>query len=312
MKRLSITAYILLFVFLFSACVQTGSKEQQTYSSSGDRLTVVCTVFPVYDWIYEIIGEENERFTVRFLGEKKDTHSYQPSIQDVAAVASCDLLVFVGGESDKWVEKTVNEHNISAIRLFDVSESTLLREEHLHGGIAEAEYDEHIWLSLRMAERSVRAISDELCELDPDGAEEYRKNTEQYCQRLRELDAEYMKAAENSEEKTVIFADRFPFRYMMEDYGIKCIAAFPGCSAEQDADFETIAKLSEAVDRFEKETVLVLENSNQAVADTIIKSTEKRTAKAAVMNSCQSVIEEDADYIEIMQANLKSLKAALE
>lgn len=318
MKRFfSFISVLLTLGILLSGCGQRAQRTEKTER----KISVVCTVFPVYDWVTEIIGEGNQDFDVHYLAKNGDIHSFQPGMQDIAKIVVSDLLIYVGGDSDKWVKKTVNKNHVNALRLFDVNKGALLEAEHKHThehheAEEEVTYDEHIWVSLDMASRSVRAICDELCALDSENAEKYRSNAEAYRKRLEALDREYSEAAESSKDKTVIFADRFPFLYMTERYGIECIAAFPGCSADSDASFEVIARLSEAVDSYEKETVLVLENSTQSVAETVIKTANTTAAEIAVMNSCQTVgaaeLEAGLDYIEIMTENLGALKKALE
>ncbi len=314
MKKISIISIILLVAMVFTACGHSGAVVQDD-GDNDERLHIVCTVFPVYDWITEIIGADNQRISVRLLGEKGDIHSYQPSVQDVAVVALSDLLVFVGGESDKWVEKTVNEQGLNTARLFDVNKDMLIDDDHSHSVHSheshEAEgFDEHLWLSLRMAERSVRAISDAICLLDKENAEKYRKNTEEYCQKLAALDESFEDVAEKAQGKTIIFADRFPFGYMMKDYGIQCVSAFPGCSTDENATFETVTRMIEALDSHQTDTILVLENSDRAVAETVIENSKREDVEIEVLNSCQSARIGD-DYLEIMEGNLKVLKKVL-
>ena len=312
MKRriFGIILAVLVLATIISACTP---GKKQTEESRG--ISIVCTTFPVFDWVSGIIGAENEEFEVTLLSKGGDLHSYQPSARDIAKIHNCDLFIYNGGASDKWTEDIIRENGINALCLFDVVKEDLICEHGEHHHEHEADYDEHIWLSLRLAKMSVEAISDAICELAPEHAEVFEKNKEAYNLKLDELDEKYKKVAENSLDKTVIFADRFPFLYLTEDYGVSGVAAFPGCSADTDASFEVVAKLVEKVDELGKETILVLENSNQSVAETVVKNTEKKTAKIAVMNSCQSIGEEEirkgASYLEIMTKNLDAFEKAL-
>ncbi len=309
MKRRIIMGLVLIAATLLSAC-GAGKIQQES-----EKISIVCTTFPAFDWAREIIGSENEGFEVELLSKSGDLHSYQPSAWDIAKIHNCDLFVYNGGISDKWTEEIIKENEVNALRLFDAVQEELISEqgEHHHGH--EADYDEHIWLSLRLAKMSVEAITDAVCELVPENAEGFKKNKIAYNLKLDELDEQYKEAAEMSSDKTVIFADRFPFLYLTEDYGVNAVAAFTGCSADTDASFEVVARLVEKVNEFDKETILVLENSNQSVADTVIKNTEKKTAKIAIMNSCQSIgeyeIRQGASYMEIMTKNLDAFSEAL-
>lgn len=300
---------------VFSGC---GAEKEKN-----EKISIVCTNFSVYDWINEIIGKESdcsEQYDVTLLARGGDIHSYQPTAQDIAGIYNSDLLVYVGGSSDVWTEEVATKNGISSLRLFDIVEEELLctahgQEENEHNH-TESDCDEHIWLSLKLAQSSVLAICDRLCDIDGEHSNQFKKNAVEYTMLLENLDGRYRKAVEASDDKTIIFPDRFPFSYMMKDYGIKCFAAFPGCSADTDAGFGEIAELAQAVDKYGKDTVLVLEKSAMTVADTVIESTEKKTAKTAVMNSCQSVTASESErgtsYLKIMEENLEALKMALQ
>ncbi len=311
MKRRIIIGIVLIAATLLSAC-GTGKAQYE----ESEKISIVCTTFPVFDWVTEIIGSENEDFEVALLSKSGDLHSYQPSAWDIAKIHNCDLFIYNGGTSDKWTEDVMEDKKVNALRLFDVVKEELIceRGEHHHHE-HEADYDEHIWLSLRLAKMSVEAIADAVCELVPENAESFEREKTAYIQKLDELDEQYREVAELSSDKTVIFADRFPFLYLTEDYGVNTVAAFPGCSADTDASFEVVAKLVEKIDELHKETILILENSNQSVADTVIQNTEKKTAKIAIMNSCQSIgeyeIRQGASYLEIMTKNLDAFSEAL-
>lgn len=309
MKQRIIIGLVLIVTTILSAC---GSGKIQQES---EKISIVCTTFPAFDWAREIIGSENVWFEVELLSKSGDLHSYQPSAEDIAKIHNCDLFIYSGGASDKWTEDIIRENGINALRLFDVVKEELICEQGEHHHEHEADYDEHIWLSLRLAKMSVEAITDSVCELVPENAEGFKKNNIAYNLKLDELDKQYREAAEKSSDKTVIFADRFPFLYLTEDYGVNVVAAFPGCSADTDASFEVVTKLIEKVNELDKRTIIVLENSNQSVADTVIKNTKKKTTKIAVMNSCQAIgeyeIGQGASYIEIMTKNLDAFSEAL-
>lgn len=185
-----------------------------------------------------------------------------------------------------------------------------------HGSHAEAEYDEHVWLSLRNAQAIVRVICEDLCSLNPRFAEVYTQNTEDYLAQLERLDAQYQSVADHAARRTLLFADRFPFRYLTEDYGLEYYAAFSGCSAEMEASFQTIAFLAQKVDELDLPVVLVLEGGDHSIAQTVAASAGKTDLPIATLNSLQSVTANDVQagitYLDVMRANLDVLRQALE
>lgn len=289
--------------------------------SSGEKPSIVCTIFPVYDWVCEILGEQTKDFSVQMLGKNgMDLHSYQPSAQDIALISSCDLFVYVGGASDAWAEDVVknsNNPNLRVVKIFDILDDDIeksVAHDHEHAELHTEEYDEHVWLSLKFATEVTKALSNEIAEnIDNKNASVYRNNADAYIEKLCILDAEYKAAVDKSKDKTIIVADRFPFLYLAKDYGIEYFAAFPGCSADTDVSFETVVILAEASDRLSKNTILVTENSKESIAETVISGMKNKNVKISVLNSCQSIAADcETGYIDIMRDNLVSLKAALE
>ena len=301
-------ALVLMIGVLVSGCGMQNSQPKKT--------SVVCTSFAVFDWVTSIIKGFENKYEVTLLAGGGDIHSYQPTAQDIAKISKSDLFIYVGGVSDIWAEGLQNKNSL---KLAEVLEDDLLcveEEQHNHSH-KHGDFDEHIWLSLRLAQRSVDGIFGKLAEFaQGDELKAYMRNRDEYKERLEALDLEYAETVEKSKDKTVVFADRFPFLYMMKDYGITYFAAFPGCSADSDAGFGVIADLAAAVDANKKETVLVLEDSKLSVAETVTGCTRSKDAKIAVMDSCQSITREEiqkgVSYIEIMKANLESLKMALQ
>lgn len=324
---------VLLLAAVLLTTGLSGCKMGKVQNPDSDKIDIVCTIFPVYDWLNEIIGTNADKFNITLLAQNGDLHNYQPTAQDIVKLHTCDLFVYVGGASDQWTEKALTDSTARQIKLFDLldpEERLMAEPEHTHNheGHSDEEYDEHIWLSLRLARKMVNAVCGAVSALDTADTKLYERNAGAYCQRLGELDGKYKKAVEESADKTIVFADRFPFLYMTNDYGLECYAAFSGCSADTNASFETVASLAESVKDLDKETVLVLENSDREIADAVISATGKLDVKIAVMNSCQSIVlqsnaeaehkklkgedlADGADYIEIMTENLVSLKEAL-
>jgi zinc transport system substrate-binding protein len=299
------------------------------------RISVVVTIFPIYDWVREIAGENAENIELTMLLDSgADLHNFQPTAPDILKVSSADLCIFVGGESDEWTEDVLAVAATNAQRrtvnlveaLGDQAKAEELvegmehededhdHEEHDHEH--ETEMDEHVWLSLRNAQVLCRAIADALCEIDPDSAALYRSNLAAYEEKLSALDQAYTEAVAASAYKTILFGDRFPFRYLVDDYGLEYYAAFVGCSAETEASFETIAFLAQKVDELGLPAVMTIEGTDHRIAETIVQNTQSKDQQILTMDSMQSVTSKDvqngATYLSVMESNLSVLKDALE
>ena len=498
-KRISIILAVVMALLCLAACGQNKSK----YSSKNDKIKVVTTIFPEYDWVREIAGENSNVDITMLLDNGVDLHSYQPTAEDIMKISSCDMFIYVGGESDEWGEDALKESvnkNMKVINLLDVLKDTVKTEEampgmqseegHNHGyshfddsdvqdrsltdwsgewqsvypyiengdldevmerkaesgdktaeeykkyyetgyktdvekmsingeegtmeftkngvtskakyeykgykiydyssgnrgvcyffesvdnasdapkyvqfsdhGISpskaehyhiyagndsfdalseemdnwptyypagmtsneikedmleheEKEYDEHVWLSLRNAEKLCDAIADSLCDIDSENKNVYSTNAAVYKNKLKELDDQYRNVVKNSTNKTLLFGDRFPFRYMVDDYGLKYYAAFAGCSAESEASFETISFLAKKVDELGLKNVMTIEKSDKKIANTIISNTKNKNQKIFELNSLQSTTSKDVKngvtYLSVMKSNLNVLKEALQ
>lgn len=341
MKRtLSIIISVLLSVSVLSACQNNGAAEADV-SSSADRLSVVCTIFPQYDWARNVIGHDTDAIDLTLMSDNGvDLHSFQPSVDDIVTLSTCDMFIYVGGESDEWVTDALSQAenpDMIVINLLDVLGDSAKAEEIVEGmeeeeGEEEEEgaKDEHVWLSLSNAELFTNTIAEAFAKLDPTNASAYAANSESYIAALQTLDADFHKIVDNAAQKTLIFGDRFPFRYLTDDYGLSYFAAFPGCSAETEASFETIIFLANKFDELGLDSIIVTESSDKSIADTIIKNTAANEAEILVMNSLQSVRLSDTDstsdadsvsdgadtasgttYYSAMRENLEVLEAAL-
>ena len=299
-------------------------------NDGGDRLSIVTTIFPEYDWVREIMGDKFADADVTMLLDNGvDLHSYQPTAQDILKIGTCDLFIYVGGESDEWVDDALKEavnKDMKVIDLLDILGDSVKEEEMVEGMEEEEEeendeeeegpeYDEHVWLSLKNTQKLCSAIAETLEEIDPDNAEMYKTNVEAYNEKLTSLDIEYQNAVDSAANKTLLFGDRFPFRYMVDDYGLSYYAAFVGCSAETEASFETITFLSSKIDELELKTICTLEGTDHKIAETIKENTQTKDQDIISFNSLQSVtskdVEEGAKYLSIMEENLEVMKQAL-
>ena len=320
MKK-SIVFLVLIIMMQMFVLVGCGSKGSVVDAQKDDRISIVCTTFPQYDWVKNIIAGNEERFILTLLMENGgDLHNFQPSALDIARVSACDMFIYVGGESDGWVEDVMKEAvnpDMCVINMMDVAAPYLLEEESLEedGFHEEHEFDEHIWLSLRNAEVLAEYIAVELEKLDQTDVNLYERNCESYIKKLKALDAKFVQAAASSETDTLLFADRFPFRYFVEDYGLKYYAAFEGCSAETEASFGIVAFLAGKLDELGLGAVLVIDSSDTRLAQVIIENTHTAHQQILALNSLQSVSKKDivngVSYLSVMEENLAILKIAL-
>lgn len=315
----------LLLALWIPAAVLSGCVPQDD-SAASNKLNIVTTIFPAYDWVREILGDETDRAEITMLLDSGvDLHSYQPTVDDIVKISECDLFLYVGGESDGWVDdalKNAPNKDRKVIRLLDVLGDSAKAEETVAGmqeeeqdHEEEAEYDEHIWLSLKNAQVLVAAISEALQETDPARKDTYAANAATYVEKLSALDGEYRAAVNSGKYKTLLFGDRFPFRYLADDYGLDYYAAFPGCSAETEASFETVSFLAGKMDALGLPCVLTIEGTQHKIAETIVQNTAQKNQQILTMDSMQAVTANDAasgvSYLSIMEKNLSVLKKAL-
>ena len=309
---------LLAFSLLLGLCACGEPKEDTPRQAGG--LHIVTTIFPLYDWVKHVVGEEDARITM-LLDTGVDLHSFQPTARDILQITACDVFLYVGGESDSWVADALQEaqnENLLALNLLsELGDAAKAEElaEGMEGEPEEAALDEHIWLSLKNAACLVDRIAQALSELDPAGASQYAANAAAYVQKLNALDARYEQVVTQASVRTLLFGDRFPFRYLTDDYGLAYYAAFSGCSAETEASFETVAFLAGKADELRLPAVLMIEGGDGRIAQTIVNTTQTKDQTILTLNSLQSVTAKDvqngADYLAIMEENLSVLQAAL-
>ena len=310
------------------------SVSALTDSSSSDSesaVSIVTTIFPQYDWVREIVKDSPQDIEpTLLLRDGVDLHSYQPTAEDIMKIATCDIFIYVGGESDSWVEDALTEaanSDMTVVNLLNVlgdyakeevigfGMETEDEEESVNEDDEESEYDEHVWLSLRNAEICCDAIEKAIEEKDPENAGVYSANLASYKEKLSALDTKFTETVARGATDTLLFGDRFPFLYMAEDYGLNYYAAFSGCSAETEASFETIVYLAGKVNELGLKSICTLENSDQKIAQTIRDNTETKDQEIYAFDSLQSIkaadIENGATYLSIMENNLDVLKKAL-
>lgn len=296
------------------------------------KLHIVCTLFPQYDWLRNIVSGSQSIELDLIIANGSDPHSYQPTAADIMTISNCDILIYVGGDSDEWVKKAIERSKndniqtivlteLEGVNIYGISASSHSHEGHSHGdghdGHSHSALDEHIYLSLRNAMASVREITEILCEKDPASKEFYKENSDIYLEKLLALSSELALAVGSvpEEERFVLFADRFPFVYLLSDYGVHYAAAFEGCTTDVDADFDTVLRLIHEADEHNVKYIAVTESSDKALAETVISSTKTKNQKILTFNSMQAIsrqkINGGATYLSIMEENAKALKTAL-
>ena len=313
---------ILALLLLLSACGQ-GVEE----NSEPSQLTVVATVFPAYDFARAAGGDLAD--VQLLLPPGTESHSYEPTPADILAVQDCDLFIYLGGESDTWVETILESVELRGQTLRMVDCVPLLEEETVEGmesyeeghdhdhdeapGLGEVVgYDEHVWTSPKNAALITRAVGDKLAELDPANADTYAANSADYAAQIEDLDREFADFFAGVEDRTMVFGDRFPLRYFAEEFNIDYYAAFPGCSTQTEPSAATIAFLTDKVREEHIPTVWYIEFSNHLVADSIAESAGVKTA---MFHTCHNVSADDlaagATYVSLMEQNLETLRENL-
>ena len=325
-----------------TACDTTGALQNASAETGdSDKMQIVTTIFPEYDWVENVLGDRADAAEVTLLLDNGvDLHSYQPTAEDIMKISTCDMFIYVGGESDEWaedvLENAVNKDMVvinlldalgDGVKAEEIVEGMEAEHDHEHeegeeaehdhegGEECEEEMDEHVWLSLRNAEVLCGTIADGLGQIDSENADVYKANAEAYKTELADLDAKYAEAVANAEVKTLLFGDRFPFRYMVDDYGLDYYAAFVGCSAETEASFETIVFLAGKTDELGLSSIMTIEGSDRRIAETIRDNTSSKDQQILTLDSLQSTTLKDAangtSYLSVMESNLEVLKEAL-
>ena len=319
-----------IFCLFLSVLILLPSFVSCAPQETDGSFDIVCTVFPIYDWVRSCLGDAEGVNVTLLVDNGTDPHSFSPSSADAAEIYSCDMLIYVGGESDSWVTDALEargDDKPCVLPLLELLGERVIEHEHTetvhsHGhehehdsGSAHGAYDEHVWLSVKNASYLCDKISDELARLLPNSADIIAKNSEEYINKLNELDSKYETAIASCESRFLLFADRFPFEYLVHDYGLEYYAAFSGCSTDVEATFETVISLIYEIDAHSLPYVLTLESSNGDLARTAISESRDKNATVLAIDSMQSIgkrdIESGLSYIGVMENNLDVIKTAL-
>ncbi len=340
----------LLLCVLASMILITCGQSGKSTSSSGEKMKIVVTTFPIYDWVREVLGDNNQNVELSMIIDSGvDLHSFQPSTDDIIKISNADLFIYNGGTSEKWVDDALKQSqnkNMITVNLMEKLGSRAKEAEHVHHDShddhahdshddhahdshddhahdshddhdhdhSHGHDDEHIWLSLINAKIFTDEIAASLARLNPTSASAYFVNAEAYKKELDELDSEYKKVIYSKDKDTIIIGDRFPFIYLFDDYGIKHYAAFSGCSAETEASFDTIKFLAEKANELNVKSIIKTEGTQHKIAETIANETKAKNQNIIVIDSIQSITADKVNntkYLDIMKDNLKKIDEAL-
>jgi zinc transport system substrate-binding protein len=313
MKRILLTVFIL---FSPVPVLFAGGKKDRTIADNG-KINVTATIFPPYDFVRQIAGDRVN--LTMLLPPASESHSFEPTPRDIITIQNSRLFLYIGGESDEWVDRilgSMNTKNMEILALIDTVDAV---EEELVEGMEEEEeeeegiaYDEHVWTSPENAVRIVRAITGTLCEIDAANADYYRQNANAYIAKLEELDAAFKEVVAGAKRKTIVFGDRFPFRYFADAYGLSYYAAFPGCSTETEPSAATVAFLINKIKSEQIPAVFHIELSNERMAEAISEATG---AKKLLLHACHNISKRDFEngvsYLDLMRNNVDILREAL-
>ncbi len=313
-KKLSIFVITFLMIVSMTAC-----KEE---NKNDDKLTIISTSFPGYDFARSVTKDVDKTEVKMLLKPGSESHSFEPSPKDIINIKNSDIFIYVGGDSDEWIDEvldSIDTKKVKVIKLMDLVDTV---EEDLVEGMEEheeeeeeedeVEYDEHVWTSPINAIKITEKIGKEVIKLDKKNKKKYEDNIDSYTKELNTIDKDIREAVNNSVRKEIIFGDRFPLRYFVDEYGLSYYAAFPGCSSETEASAKTISFLVNKVKEDKIPVIFHIELSSSKIADAISKETG---AKVLEFNAAHNISQKDFDagvtYTDIMKNNIKVLKEAL-
>lgn len=316
-KIISVLLALLMLITVFCGCSDD--------TTDTEKLDIVCTVFPYYDWVRSIVGENENVNVTLLLDSGTDLHSYQPTAADIITISSADIFIYTGGTSDSWAKDVLmsskNEKTVVLELMANLPEDELYcveaigEDEHHHeeGDAHNHTHDEHIWLSLKNAMKLSEIIKNVLQDLDAENKDTYQENFIKFRSDLEKLDDNYKNTFAGCSKNTLVFADRFPFIYLTKDYSLNYHAAFSGCSAESEASFETVTRLAGEIDKLGLSHIVITETADGSVANTVKNATKDKNQTILTLNSLQSVTKDklSLSYIMVMEDNLAVLKEAL-
>ncbi|NLM01446.1 MAG: zinc ABC transporter substrate-binding protein [Treponema sp.] len=314
--KLTLSIIFKFVIFLLSIFLLVSCNKKNTNSS----YSIVTTNFPCYDFTKEVIG--NPEIIKMLIKPGLELHSYDPTPQDILAINNCDVFIYIGGESDEWVEKIlsgIDTKNKNILRLIDYvdvfCDDEHHHESHDHDNIEHChihEIDEHIWTSPSNAKKMVKAIENNLSQVFPELAQDFVANAENFYRNIDEIIFDIHAIVEKAPQKFIVMGDRFPFKYFVDEFGLESASAFSGCSTAVEASPQTIKNLIDTVKEKKLKTVFHIELSNQKIAKAIA---EECGVGITLLHSAQNVSKDEFEngisYITLMRDNAKRLKENL-
>lgn len=329
MKRIKIVVASFIFLLgVLTACNSNSNitdPNSQNYETDhlhdAEKISIVTTIFPQYDFTRQIVGDRAD--VTMLLKPGAESHSYEPTPQDIKTIQFSDLFIYTGGENDFWIEEILTSMGNDApetLRLVDlvdtVAEEIVEGMEHEHDEHDDHEHahqiDEHVWTSPIKAIEIVEKISEKLIQLDSANEEFFSENKDLYVDKLRDIDQQFRDLVAEGESNVILFADRFPFRYFADEYGLEYFAAFSGCSTETEASAATVAFLINKVNELNLPVVFTIEFSNEQIADSIVETTDaEKLTFHSIHNLSVEELAANETYISLMEKNLKVLEIAI-
>jgi len=314
-----IIALIVLALSL-SGCALQEDQAVDVNLSADDGLSIVTTIFPAYDFARAVAGDAAQVNMLVPAGA--EIHSFEPTPADIIAISEADVIVYIGGESESWVDSVLQSIDTNSIKIVKLIDTVTPEEEELVEGMGEehkhelkteeVEYDEHIWTSPQNAVKMVQAVSDALCNVDKDNEIIYQNNAASYIEQISQIDEAIQQIVSSAKRKVLVFGDRFPFLYFAKEFGLSYRAAFPGCSSETETSAATMAHLIDYVQTEKIPYIYYIELSNQNVAKAIAEQTR---AGLLLLHSCHNVTKSDFEagvtYVSLMRQNIENLQKGL-
>jgi zinc transport system substrate-binding protein len=314
MKRIFLLTLSVFALLLFAA----GCTQKKNNKVQNGKITITATIFPPYDFVRAVAADKVNLSML--LPPASESHSFEPTPKDIITIQNSDIFIYVGGESDAWVNRILESMDTRNMTIISLMDTVDVVEEEVVEGMEEEEeeeegvaYDEHVWTSPQNAVRIVRSITDALCTADTANADFYRQNAKEYIAQLDELDTEFQAVVSNTKHKTIVFGDRFPFRYFADRYGLSYFAAFPGCSTETEPSAGTVAFLIEKMKHEHIPVVFHIELGNERMADAVAEETG---AEKLLLHACHNISKKDFEngigYADLMRKNVENLRRALQ
>lgn len=293
----------LIIIFVIGVCLCGCGPN---ISESSDKLQIVATLFPQYDFVREIAGDKADVVLLAPAGA--DGHTYEPTPAEFIGISQSDMFIYTGQYMESWASRIIESVSSDKLKVVDVSKNIELKQVNHHHGDHEENYDAHIWTNPLNAKVMVDNILAALCEIDGENADYYADRAENYKKQLGELDKMFEQTVSEAKTNKMIFGDSFAFLYFAERYGIEYIAAFDTCSSEAEPGVREIAQIIDEVKENNISAVYYSELSNKKVPQSIAEETG---AQPLLFHSCHTVTDKNVTYLSLMNQNLENLKKGL-